>query len=699
MSVGLFDMLGVQPRLGRGFSSGDGRPGSARVAIISEGLWRRRYAASADALGQEVRLNDEPYTIVGVMPPFRLISVNEAVWIPIDVEAAGSDPAGGSFYGLGRLAPGVSLDTARRLAAPIAAGMQTTTPLPRGWHLHLREKTVASVNAAARTIMFVLLGAVVFVLLVACANVANLFLSQASMRQREMAIRSALGASRRRLMVEVLVESLLLATTGGVLGVVLATWGVRAIAAAVPPNLVSRNTVDISVDGRVLAVAAIATFLSGLLFGLLPALRGSRPNLETTLRGAGDARTGHAAFGRTPAMLVIAEVAFSLILLVGAALMMRTMARLEAIEPGFEPHNLLAFHLDLPSDRYPNQAARSRFFDELRQRVEALPGVSDMTVTYGVPPSMGGFTGGKGEAEGRPSPDDQSRIIPINTISPNFFATLRIPLVSGRTFDDRAGDDEIIVSQGLANRYWPGESAVGRRFRIGRDGKWRTVIGVAGTVEARAAGETRTDLQIYQPWIQTPPSATAATPAPAAARRTYAFRLVVVRAENPLAMLPEIKAHVWAIDRHQPIDRIALVEDLYAEAFARQRFVLMLMGVFATIALALAAAGIFAVLSQLVVQRTREIGIRVALGARPAERLWLVVARGMGLAAVGALIGVAGAVALSRVLSTLLFEISPHDPVSFAGVVLALEAVAFVACWLPTRRAMRIDPAVSLRAN
>jgi putative ABC transport system permease protein len=698
VSTGLFPMLGIQPRLGRGFVEGEGRPGADHVALISDGLWRRRFGADPSALGGTIVLNNERYTILGVMPRrFQLLRDEAAVWVPLDLRAAAPNMQVGRFWGLGRLPSGVTVKQAQQRADALATGMQQATPLARSWDLRLMPKRVADVNATMRTALRVLLGAVGFVLLITCANVANLFLSQAAARQREMAVRAALGASRARLIREVLTDSVLLATCGGVLGVFLAAWGVQALLAAAPPNFIYRGTTTIEIDGRILAFAAALTLATGMLFGLVPAIRGSRPNLEETLRGSGHGAMGRTSFGRMPAALIVAEVAFSLVLLVGAALMMRTLVRLHAIDAGFDPNNLVTMHIDLPTDRYPNEAARSAFFADLSRRLLAIPTISGVAVAEGVPPDIGGISFGVPEPEGSPvRVDAQQQTIPESTVTPSYFSTLRIPLRAARIFSEHDDDDALIVNKTLADRYWPDGSAVGRRFRLGSTFPWRTIVGVVGNVEAHV-GDSRAPLQMYHPWV-IPPGA-ARGPVGGPRRRGYVWRVLIVRAEQPLAVLPVIKSQVWALDKNQPVDRIALGEDLYANAFGRQRFVLVLMSVFAAIALILAGAGIFAVLSQAVAQRTREIGVRVALGAAPADVFRLIVSRGMMLTVAGIALGLAGASALSRVLTSLLFEVSPYDPVSFAAVSGLLLAVACLACWLPTRRAMRVEPAVALRVE
>ncbi|MBA2305187.1 MAG: ABC transporter permease [Acidobacteria bacterium] len=497
VSLGLFAMLEARPRMGRSFEPGDGAAGSARVVIIGDGLWRKRFGGQAEVIGQQMLLNDVPYTVIGVMPrKFRLLREDEAFWLPVEMKSMIADTSLRGFYAIGRLAPGVTSAASQQLADDLADRLQKESPLPSTWGLRVTKKHVARVDETTRTALLVLLGAVAFVLLITCANVANLFLAQAPARQREMAIRSALGAGRSQLIRAVLVESVLLAVIGGGLGVLLARWGVDAILAAAPERMVSMSTTPIEVDGRVLLVAASLTLVTGFVFGLFPALRGSRPNLETTLRSAGQA-AARGSYGRLPGSLVVLEVAFAVILLVGAVLMTRTLANLNAIDAGFEPDGLVVMHVALPSDRYPTQAARAAFFDTLSEKLRAITGISDVAVSQGTPPSIGGISFGKPEIEGRGTPDKAVAVIPNGMVSSSYFGTLRIPFVAGRNFTANEPEDAVVVSKAFAEKYWPDGDAVGGRFRMGPKSPWVAVIGIVGSVQASGGGDDRTTLQFY----------------------------------------------------------------------------------------------------------------------------------------------------------------------------------------------------------
>jgi len=690
VSLGLFPMLGVSPSLGRGFVEGDGRPGSDHIVVIADALWRRRFSARADVLGRVITLNDQEYTVVGVMPRRFRLSGEQQIWVPIDLRAHASETKGYGFSGIGRLARGVRVTDAQALADRLADGLQQAAPLPRSWDLRLMPKRIASIDPTTRTAMLVLLGAVGFVLLITCANVASILLTDMPSRLRELAVRSALGASRARLARSMLLESAALVSAGGALGLLIAWWAVGAILASVPSGVLGRMTTTVEIDGRVLAMACALIAIATLAVGTIPALRASRARPDALLRGGG----GRASIGRLPGALVIVEVAFSLVLLAGAALLTRTLANLEAIDPGFDPRGLLAMHVDLASDRFPSASARAAFLDEVRQRIARVPGVSASAVTQGLPPALGGFSWGELQVEGRGTVQREITVLD-NTVGPEYFAVTRTPIVAGRTFMDHEPPDSAIVSRALADRIAPGDRALGLRFRIGTDGDWNSVVGISQNVEGRIGLDSRTLLQWYAP--STVRSTATAVSRPA--RRTYVWCMLAIRATDPGAAIPGVKQAVWDVDSRQPIESVSLATDLYEQAYGRQRFVLQLMTAFAAVALFLTAAGLFGLLARMVAQRTREIGIRVALGAAPAQVLRLVVAHAATLTAIGAGIGIGGALALAPVLRSLLFEVTPTDPFSYAVVAGLLLTVALAASWIPARSAMQVDPAVALRTE
>ena len=545
--------------------------------------------------------------------------------------------------------------------------------------------------------MLVLLGAVGCLLLIACANVANLLLARATVREREAALRAALGASRAQLIQQAIVENLPLSLLGGGLGILLANWAIDFMVPMLPATTLSFVAGLIEIDRRVLIFAAVVTIATALLCSLVPAIRGSRANVDSMLRGSSVSIMG-AAGGALPGLLVVAQVALSLILLVGGALMTRTFVKLHAIDPGFDPHGVAIFNVSVPQQAYPTPDTRTVFVSELRRSLLSNPHVTAVSFAGGIP-GASGFSFGIPEAEGSQSVSVQSTV-GRTTVDAAYFGAMRIPLVAGRLFEDDDAVDAVIVNKGLADYYWPDGSAVGRRFRTASDDRWARIVGVVGDVYARLE-DSPLKLQMYDHVAFQIPAAASRAPAatvPGAPRRYY-NRSMIVRADDPATMAGEISARVRAVDKMAVVTNMRLADDVYADFFAPQRFALSLMSLFSLIALVLASAGVFAVLAQTVARRTREIGLRVALGAEPADVFRLIMKRGMVLTSAGLVIGLGGALALSRVLSSLLYDVRPDDVVSFAVVTIVVAAVAFAACWFPTRRALAVDAAVALRAE
>lgn len=694
VTTGLFSMLGVSPEIGRAFGREDGRPGDEPVVILGHNVWVRRFGASPDAIGSRLRLNDEPYRIVGVMPR-HFLNRDDGVLVPLDLVSHDGDNAVGNLIGLGRLREGVTPEAAQERADALAAGLNDLEPQPRSWYLGLRPWKLVFLSDLAHDALLLVLGAVGFVLLIACANVANLLLSRAVVRERELAVRSALGASRGRLIRQGLTECSVLVLAGSALGVAFAWAGVRVLVAAQPAvTFIDIGGIDLRIDGRVLAFAALATALTAVACGLVPALRGSRPNPDAGLRSVASG-TGRST-GRMSGLLVVVEVAFSVVLLVGAALLIRTFTRLIAIEPGFDPNGVVTADIGLPTDRYPTPAARQAFFEELDGALLRTPGMFSSAIATGGPPDETEIAFGTIENDSNPirriEPDPY---IGGLTVSGAFFETLGIPIVEGRAFTPADGDDAVIVNQTLASRLWPG-AAIGRRIRVG-DGPWWTVVGVAGDLEMRVfASNDRLTLQKYHPLV------TRATPIRAPlppGRRTFVNRRVFVRAADAAVAARTLERIVWSIDPALPVQRTELLRDRWDRTFAPQLLVVSVMALFSLVAVVLAAAGLFAVISHGVARRTAEIGVRVALGATRADIFRLVMSHGLALAAFGVVIGLAGAAAVSRTLTALLYQIGAYDAASFLGVAGGLLAVAAAACWLPTRRAMAVDPATALRAE
>jgi putative ABC transport system permease protein len=688
VSVGLFDMLGVQPVIGRGFFVEDGSVGADRVVILSQRLAERRWSNSAEAVGTIVRLSGVPYTVIGVMPAdFRLLRAEQA-WLPIDLNSGIRDSTPSGFFALGRLPLGYSVTAAQKRADEVADYLQKVSPLRRSWDIRIDEKRIASVSAATRTGLFALLGAVAFLLLLTIFNVAQLLLTRADEQRIEVSIRAALGATRARIVRLLVFECLVFASAGAIVGTILTWWGLRGIVALAPADLVTRATAPIVLDGRIVLTAFGLSLLAALFFGFVPTIQIVRQKLGDLGKGPGPIRSA-VSFESLSLILVAVELSFSLMLVVGATLMLRTVANLDAISPGFDPNGVVAMNVDLPSQRYPTDQTRQGFFETLRERLRGIQGVEGIAVAYGL--TFGGFGNGVlASADGLMS--DEPVLIATNMVSSQYFDTLRIPMIAGRTFD--SSDDpqtSVIVNQSLATRLWPSGQALGRRFRLDRDdaGPWKVVVGVVGDLDVRLSSEQRLDLQVYEPW----PIAGKALPT----RSAYAQRLLIVRAQDPVGAIPQIRGAVWSLDRNLPIERIELAIDSIRDVFSRQRFVRELMTIFAFLGLLLTGAGVFSVLWHSVVRRSREIGIRMAVGASSADVTKLILYRVGTLLLVGVSIGALGASLLARSMEALLYGVPILDGPSFGTAVATIVVTALSASWIPARRAARTDPAATIR--
>jgi putative ABC transport system permease protein len=674
----LLDFLGVVPVLGRKFTLADASSESAaRVALIGEALWARRFGRDPAAVGRTLELDDERYRIVGVLPAwFRLPLDQHEIWVPWT--KSGEPASTDRVSVLVRLKPGVALaDAARELGA--LAG--DTYVGSSGWAVQIVAPGETTARAVRRALL-VLSGAVGFVLLIGCANVANLSIARNSGRARELAMRAALGASRGRLVRQLVTESLLVSAIGGAAGLLMASWGIYAVRALRPAEITELGSVTLSLP--VLAFSIALTMASGLLVGVWPAWRAAAfKGLDVLRTGRLTVTRGTERLRRT---LTIAEVALSLVLLVGAGLLARSFARLQAADLGFRPESLLATTLTLPESRYGSPLVRATLQEDLASGTRALPGVRAVALALGIPP-RGGISFGRIQIE-RPTlaPAEAPTRFSGGPVSAEYFAVLGIPFRDGRSFTNaeiREGAPVVIVNETMARRYWPGQAAVGKRIRLGS--AWWTIVGVAADVRQHGALTSPTDLQVYTPFSR------ASAPA---------HMVLLVRAEgDPAALVPALKGLVWRLDPKLPLEEVATVEHLIAESIARPRFNLALLAVFATLGLLLAAIGIYGVLSASVVQRLPEIGVRVILGATRARIFRHVVGEGLLLAGVGIVLGLGGSMALTRVLSSLLFEVSVTDPIAFAVVPALLLVVAGVACYMPARRASLIDPAETLRAS
>jgi putative ABC transport system permease protein len=685
-SAGLPGVLGLAPQLGRSFVADEERPGSGAVAILGHGFWQRRFGGDPGVIGKPITLDGEPYTIVGVMPEGFVLPNNAAeVWTPLAFSGPELDRANRFLRVLARLKPGVPLEQATAELAAVAARLAEQHPdANRGWGVAVQGLQETVVDARVRRALLVLLGAVGFVLLIACANVANLLLARAAGRGREIAVREALGASRGRIVRQLLTESMLIALAGGALGLLLAAWGIDFLA-ALDPGTIPR-VAEVDVDGRVLGFTLATSVLTGLAFGLFPALRASAQDLNTALKEGGQDRSGERGRGFR-STLVVLEAALALVLLIGAGLLARSFVRLQEVSLGFEPRGVTALQISLPKSRYPEAAQARDFVGRLIERVATLPGVTAAGAASTVP-MFGGNTMTAFTVEGRPSQPGEYEAADFRVVTPGYLDTLGVPLLRGRGLtpaDDEGAPPVLVINETFARRYWPGEDALGKRIAIrGVEGEPHTVVGVVGDVRELEA-ETEPRPTMYQPLMQFP------------AMRSMT---VVARAEGePEGLAAALREQVWAIDRDQPIASIASMEEIVGRSIAEPRFNALLLGLLAGVALLLALVGIAGVVAYGVARRTREIGVRMALGAHPDDVLRLVLVQGLRPVLAGVAIGLPAAYASSRVLSGLLFGVSPTDPWTYAGVAALLVAAAAVACWVPARRAARVDPVVALRTD
>ena len=692
-TTNLFALLGVRPFKGRDFLPEEDRAGGPRVVILSYGLWERRYGHDAALVGKQISLNNESYTVVGIMPagfyfpPFWREWAGE-LWVP-GLDLSNPERTSHAYIAIARLKPGVSLVQAQREMGTIAQRIVQQSPEDRGWGVGLvglHEQVVGE----TRQPLMVLFGAVGFVLLIACANVANLMLARSAAREREIAIRTALGADRGRLIRQFLTESLLLALLGGALGLLVASWAIGVLAAVSGASALGLwggvSLADVTVNSAVLAFTMIVTLATGIISGLAPALGVSTPDLNRSLkegcRGAGEGMHRH----RLRSVLVVSEFALALILLAGAGLMLRTLVLLGRVDLGFNSHNVLTMRVPLLGPRYKDQRAQAEFFTELLERVKTLPGIQWASVSRGLP--VEGWEGWGFVTEDNPSPPpNETPDANYQVVAPDYFRAMGIPLRAGRFFTAQETQQSmrvVIVNEELARRQWPGQNPLGKRLKVnGAAYPWLTVVGIVGNV--------RTDWptpdffpEFYLPYTQYP--------------WDLAPRHLIVRtALNPTAVAAAIQREVAALDKEQPVSDVRTLEQVVGEAVGPQRFAMMLLGVFAALALALASVGIYGVMAYSVSQRTHEIGIRMALGAHRGNVLGMVVGEAMVLAVIGAGLGLAGALGLTRLMSSLLYSVRPTDPLTFALVSLVLVGVSAFASYIPARRATKVDPIVALR--
>jgi putative ABC transport system permease protein len=699
-SSAIFGAMGISPLAGRSFSPDEDRDGAERVAIISERLWRSHFNADPATVGRTVLLNSQPHIVVGIMPAsMRFPSRLTDVWLPLGLFVKTFPTARAAHPGLtamGKLKAGVSVEQATAAMDTIARRLGEQYPQSNRNTLVTVVPYYEQIVRNIRPALLVLIGAVAFVLLIGCANLANLMLSKAEARHREIAIRSALGAERRRIIQQLLTESVLLAGAGGALGALFAYWAVKAFVAS-QPTTVPRIDL-IGVDGRVLAFVALVSIATGVLFGLVPALRASSPDLLTTLKESVRGSAGAAA-RRFRSALVVAEVALALMLLVGAGLMIRSFARLMAVDPGFTPERVVTMRLTLPDAKYPTIGGWTSFHQELIRRVTALPAVEAAGVNSSVPLEGGGNESSvMKEGDPPPSPDRPPTMTLFQTISPDYFAAMGIQLLKGRVFTDRdAGESTLVavVDESLVRKLFPNDDPIGKRFSFesrghGPDAQpiWREIIGVVRHVRHYGIAGEPPFGQVYTPFTQLPVYMQDRRPGMALMVRT---RL------EPQAVAASIRREVAAIDRDIPLWGVQTMDTYLAQNTEQPRLSMMLLTGFGALALVLSIVGIYGVLSYTVSQRTQEIGIRMALGASRRDVMRLVVGQGMVLTAIGIALGLALSYAASRWLTAMLFQVSPHDPPTFAIIAALLALVAFAATCVPGLRATRVSPIEALR--
>jgi putative ABC transport system permease protein len=691
VSAALFPLLKVSPSAGRVFTDADERAGAAPVVILSHQLWQRRFGADLNLIGQTLRLDDKSYTVVGVMPPgFAFPDRETELWAPF-IFAANAVNDRESFFlsAVARLNPGVTLTAAQSELDGIAQNLtraypRSNTDLGFGV-VPLHENQVRGFKQA----LFVLLGAVLFVLLIACVNVANLLLARAAVREKELAVRAALGAGRTRLLRQLLTESTLLALCGGAGGLLLAVWGIKLLK-LINPGTIARLD-EVSLDFRVLGFTLGVACLTGILFGLAPALQISKPDLQHALKEGGRGFTG-ARGQRLRGLLVVTEIALSLVLLIGAGLLIRSFIRLQNVDVGFNPTGLLTLRVEMSESKAQDLERLVGFYQAVLERVQALPGVEAAGVVNAAPIITPGMRSALVLEDKGDPPPGQPQLANNRVVSPDYFRTLGVPLLRGRLLsaqDNAQAPAVVLINQAMARRYWGDEDPVGKRFKFGArtaNTPWLTVVGIVGDI--RQAGLDNASLpEFYTPFTQ------------GHARWAKPRMLFVRTAGDPLSLVAAVKEQIWAVDKDQTIWAVRTMEELVGRWLAPRRFNLWLLGVFAALALVLASVGIYGVISYSVSQRAREIGVRLALGAARRDIFKLVVGHGLVLTLGGVAIGLVAALALTRWLSTLLFEVSTTDPLTFASVALLLTGVALVACYLPARRATQVDPLVALRCE
>jgi len=693
IAPGFFSILRVQPVLGRTFSPDEDRPGQGNVVMLGNKLWRDHFASDPTIVGRNVLLNSQTYTVIGVMPPKFKFPDWADLWVPMAWSDERRAVRGNHNYMvIGRLKPEVSVAQAKEDLGAISARLEQQYPEDdKGWGatlLPLREQLVGDVRPA----LLVLLGAVAFVLLIACANVANLVLAKTLARKKEIAIRTSLGASRAVVLRQILAETLILSISGAAFGLFLARFGIALMEKFLADQLPS--SVEITLDAQVLAFTLFLALFAGILAGLLPAVRFTRTDAYEALKQGQSRGSSDSSGNKTRGLLVVSEVALSLVLLVGAGLMLRTLLQLSSVRPGFDPNNVLTAALPVPGTRFSTPAAEARFCGQLLEQLRATPGILSAALIDSLPLDGGG-SHQPIAVEGQPIvPMADQPEIDVRVISPGYLSTMRIPLLRGRDLNDAdivGRPPVVLVSESVARRFWPNDNPIGKHVTLTFFGKTaREVVGVVGDIKEDSLSQTRPVEALYWPLSQI-------TAPPGEPWRAFGMSLAVRTSADPAAAISSVTSAVHRVDSQLPVEHVVTMEGLVSASLFSQRFNVLLLGAFAGLALVLAAVGIYGVLSYTVRRRVREIGIRMALGASHSDVLRLVVTDGMKPILLGVALGLAAALALSRVVASLIFGVRATDPLTFAAVALVLVAVGLLATVLPAYRATRVEPVSILR--
>lgn len=682
-----FPTLGINPVAGRFFSAEEDKVGNDRVVVLSFVLWKRLFNSNSSVLNGAIQLNGDYYQVIGVAPEgIEEIYPHIDLWIPMAFSAKElSENRRGSlsYTMLARLRPGTNISQAQSIMSGVARSIAGQVPNPESFNIEVRSLTDEYVSDVRKP-LFVLLCAVVAVLLIACVNVANLSLARASVRTHEIAVRAALGAGRSRIVRQLLTESLLLAAIGGALGVLLASWGTRALLVLAPANLPRLNAVHL--DLRVLSFSFAISLACGVVFGLAPALTASRTSLVNSLKESERTESAGTTRNRLRRAFVVVEVAMALVLLICAGLLIRSFSKLLDVRPGFDPHNVLTLRLSLPGAQYNSAPAVDQFYDSLLPRIAGLPGVTHAAACFQTPFTAGGDNSIFSIRGWHANPNDPPPHADYAFVSSDYFKAIGLPVLKGRDFqpsDMRAGNlfgpgSVAIIDEELAKRFWPNGDALGGGISWSREGPWATVVGIVATAQLKDLAEESKGT-FYLPVYSS------------------ASTLVVRTSGDPRPLTEAIREQVLAVDKNQPVYDVKTMNERVALTLETRRFAVVLLGIFGGLALLLAAIGLYGVLAFAVSQRTREIGIHMALGAQARDVLGMVIKQGMSLVLLGVVVGAAGAYAATRAMQSLLFGVSATDPATFALVSLLLASVGFVACYIPARRATKVDPLVALR--